>query len=351
MFIYLISGGEIMFLMNRIRRMGSVVLFFLGVIYFILCTSSALAKETSMITTKTGAKFPTKEITIVCWGKEGAPLDITTRMVGDMLEKEIGQRVFVENRPGGRGANGFTAVLSRPADGYTILAGTSSYSFYMAGRKEFSPDQFTPLTPSLSEAGCIFVRADSPYKNIKELIEDVRANPNKLAFGVNPIGSTWHFAAWSFAKGITKNGLGFRFVPYESTAEINASVLGGHTDLGCSAPSSAASLQEAGKVRILAVMGKKRWEGSPDTPTLKELGYDVEVYIWRGMWVKSGTPEEITNFLHDGLRKAMQREKFVQWRKSIKSEDFSMERDKFEKLVQKSLGRAFDYLRELGLIK
>lgn len=325
------------------------VLVFIG--FLIFGTSNGLAKEVTTITTKTGVKFPTKEITIICWGKEGAPLDITTRMVGDMLEKEIGQRVFVENRPGGRGANGFMATLARPADGYTILSGTSSYSFYMAGRKEFSPDQFTPLTPSLSEAGCIFVRADSPYKNIKELIEDVRANPNKLAFGVNPIGSTWHFAAWSFAKGIIKNGLGFRFVPYESTAEVAASVLGRHTDLGCSAPSSVISLHEAGKVRILAVMGKKRWEGSPDTPTLKELGYDVEVYIWRGMWVKSGTPEEITNFLHDRLRKAMQREKFIQWRKSIKSEDFSMERDKFEKLIQKSLGRAFDYLRELGLIK
>jgi len=317
-------------------------------ICFILGTSSGLA---TAITTKTGEKFPTKKITVICWGKEGAPLDLTTRVLAHLLEQEVGQKVLVENRPGGRGANGFRAVLSRPADGYTILAGTSSYILYMTGRKEFSPDQFTPLFSSVSEPTCIFVRAESSFKNVTQLIEYAKANPGKLAFGVNRVGSIHNFHAWSFAREIGMPKDGFRFVPHNSTGEVAMSVLGGHTDFGCSAPSAVISQHEAGKIRILAVMGRERGKGSPDTPTFKELGYDLEKYIWRGMWVKSGTPEEIMNFLHDTLRKTLKTEKFVEWITRNKMEYFYRERGELGKLIKKELDTALSYHRELGIVK
>jgi tripartite-type tricarboxylate transporter receptor subunit TctC len=315
---------------------------------FILGASSGLAIT---ITTKTGEEFPAKKITVICWGKEGAPLDITTRVVSEALEKEIGQRVIVENRPGGRGANGMMAVLSRPADGYTILAGTSSYLLYMAGRKDFSPDQFTPLISYVSEPTCIFVKADSQFKSLDELIKYAKTGPKKLNFGVNVVGSTHNHHSWVFANNVIGSKDRFRFVPYKSTAEVAMSVLGEHTDFGCSAPSAVISQYEAGKIRILGVMGKTRWEGAPDVPTFKELGYDLELSIWRGMWVKSGTPEEVVNFLHDTLRKAVQRKEVVSWRKRSRMNDFYMKREKLEKLIEKGLAEALSYNRELGIVK
>ncbi len=337
-----------MFSRTQRRSLISILVPVLVVIGFIFGASSGLA---TTITTKTGEKFPTKKITVICWGKEGAPLDITTRVVSEALEKEIGQRVIVENRPGGRGANGMMAVLSRPADGHTILAGTSSYLLYMAGRKEFSPDQFPPLISYVSEPTCIFVRADNQFKSLDELIKYAKTGSKKLNFGVNVVGSTHNYHSWVFANDIVGSKDRFRFVPYKSTAEVAMSVLGGHTDFGLSAPSAIISQYEAGKIRILGVMGKTRSEGAPNIPTFKELGYDLELSIWRGMWIKSGTPKEIVDFLHDTLRKAVHSDEVVNWRKRSRMNDFYMERDKFEKLIERGLAEALSYNRELGIVK
>jgi len=341
-----------MFLKGWNRYPISALILFLVVIGLIFCPNSVLAKEVDTITTKAGEKYPTKMINVVCWGKEGASCDLTTRTMSHGLEKETGQRIIVENRTGGRGANAWSRVLSQPADGYTILGATSSYCLWMAGRKKFSPDQFTPLVSYVCDPTCIYVRADSQFKNLDQLIKYAKTGTEKLDFGANIVGSTHNWHAWSFAKEIVGDTGRFRWVPYKSNKEIVMAVIGGHVDLGIASRSNVLPQYEAGKIRILAVASKNRGLGAvAKVPTFKELGYDLELYIWRGMWIRSGTPEEIVDYLHNKFRKVTKRPEVIEWRKRYQMDDFYMERQKLGKLVKNCLVQGLEYNRELGLVK
>jgi tripartite-type tricarboxylate transporter receptor subunit TctC len=151
------------------------------------------------------------------------------------------------------------------------------------------------------------VQANSPYKTIKDLIDDATKRPGMINYSSSGNYGTYHVATEMFAQAAN---ISLRHIPYQGGAPALVALLGGQVDVGLLGPSLAAAQIKAGTLRPLASWGSTRLSTLPDLPTLKELGYDVEYAIWAGMFAPAGTPPAVINTLRDALREVVSDEEF-----------------------------------------
>lgn len=250
------------------------------------------------------AAYPDKPIKILCWSKPGSSVDLYSRTLAELAAKTLGQPLVVETKTGGGGVVASNALMSRPADGYTLLAVTRTLTtkFGEPG-VQFKPDDFQPIVRSILDPIVIMVPGDSPLKTIQDFIKYGKANPGKLKItGAFALGL--HRVAWEgFAK---KTGIQAVWVPYEGSAPAAAAVAGGHVSAGAMNPGVVRAQVKAGKIRILATASDNRLAEYPDVPTLKEAGIDYTAYQWRGIMAKKGTPAAVVDKLAEAFQKAQQ---------------------------------------------
>lgn len=251
-------------------------------------------------------KYPTRPIQLICpWGAGGGT-DRVARMLAVLLEKDLGQPVTVVNRTGGGGAVGHTAGATASPDGYTLTIVTVEIAMmHWMGLAKVTYKDFKPVgLVNLDPAG-VNVRADAPWKTLKELLDYAKANPGKLKATGTGKGGIWDLARAGMLKaaGIPIDAI--PWVPSEGAAPGLAElVAGGVQVVTCSLP-EARSMIEAKKVKALAIMGEKRADLFPEVPTLKELGINWSMGTWRGIGVPKDTPEEIVKILEKSLEKAV----------------------------------------------
>jgi putative tricarboxylic transport membrane protein len=256
----------------------------------VLGTSSAIA-----------ASFPSATVRLLCWSSAGAPLDVMMRQVGKQLGDILNQTFIVENRPGGEGAIAMATLLNKPADGYSILSTTSSMSFAMATKdNQHTPDEFIVLPALQAEPSAIAVKGDSRFKTMKQLIEFIRSQPDKVSVGGF---SSAGFHQYVFYRLQQEAGFKSIWVPFKGGQDAALALLGGHIDVAIMTPSSALSQIKNGDIRLLGISSGERNEYFPDVSTFKEQGYNVEASIWRGIMVKAGTPQPIIDTLMSALDK------------------------------------------------
>ncbi len=252
------------------------------------------------------AKFPSRPITLICpWGAGGGT-DRVARILAVLLEKDLGQPVTVVNRTGGGGAVGHTAGATAAPDGYTTTIITIELiMMHWMGLAKITHSDFKPVGLVNVDPAGVNVKADAPWKNIKELLDYAKANPGKLKASGTAKGGIWDLARAGMLKaaGIPVNAI--PWVPSEGAAPgLAEQVAGGVQVVTCSLPESS-SMIEAKKVRALAVMADKRADISPDVPTLKEMGINYSLGTWRGIGVPKGTPDDIVRVLERSLEKAV----------------------------------------------
>ena len=240
--------------------------------------------------------WPNRPITlIVPWGAGGGT-DATARIIGTLLERNLKQPVNVVNRTGGSGVVGHSAIATAAPDGYTIGMLTVEISMmHWQGLTELKPDSYTPLGLMNEDPPGIQVKADSPYKTVKELAEAVKAAPaGKLKASGTGQGGIWHLAlvGWVTAMGLKPDHVSW--VPSNGAAPAMQDLAAGGIDLvTCSVP-EARSMLDAGKARSLAVMAAERNPAFKDVPTLKEaMGIDYNTGAWRGIAAPKGLPADI----------------------------------------------------------
>lgn len=247
------------------------------------------------------ASYPSATVRLLCWSSAGAPLDVMMRQVGKQLGDILNQTFIVENRPGGEGAIAMATLLNKPADGYSILSTTSSMSFAMATKdNQHTPDEFIVLPALQSEPSAIAVKGDSRFKTMKQLIEFIRSQPDKVSVGGF---SSAGFHQYVFYRLQQEAGFKSIWVPFKGGQDAALALLGGHIDVAIMTPSSALSQIKNGDIRLLGISSGERNDYFPDVPTFKEQGYNVEASIWRGIMVKAGTPQPIVNTLMSALNK------------------------------------------------
>lgn len=249
--------------------------------------------------------FPSKPIRIVVPFNAGSGSDTGARVYGEVLSRMLGQPVIVENRPGASGLVTIQAVKAAPADGHTImLASNSPMTVNPVVTKNLPYDpvkDFRPIIGLGKGAVAFVVRADSPHKTIKDLIDTARKENRPLAVGNYSAGYQL-VATWLG----TATGAQVNHVPYKGGAQMMSDIIGGQLDTGAIDFGGAVPLMREGRLRALAITRDSRHPAFPDVPTMAESGYpEFVTYVWSSFYVRAETPDDIVQKLADTMQKVM----------------------------------------------
>ena len=261
------------------------------------------------------AAYPDRPITlIVPWGAGGGT-DAVARILGTLMEKDLGQPVNVVNRTGGSGVVGHQAISAAPADGYTIGMITVEIGMmHHQGLTDLSGTSYTPIALVNADPAGVQVRADAPYKNVSELLAAIKANPGKFKASGTGQGGIWHLAIAGLLRDQKVDPAALPWVPSNGAAPgLNDLVAGGVEVVPCSLP-EARALIEAGKVKSLAVMDPNPASLFPKVPTLKaDIGSSWTMAAWRGIAAPKGLPADIQAKLLASLKKAHESKEFKEF--------------------------------------
>jgi tripartite-type tricarboxylate transporter receptor subunit TctC len=249
--------------------------------------------------------YPSRPITlIVPWGAGGGT-DATARIIGTLLEKELGQPVTVVNRTGGSGVVGHAAIASAPPDGYTLgLATVEIAMMHWQGLTELTPASYTPIGLVNADPAGIQVRADAPYKTVQELLAAIKANPGKFKASGTGQGGIWHLAIAGLLRDQKIDPAALPWVPSNGAAPGLQDMVAGGVEVAPVSLPEARSLIDAGKVKSLAIMDAKPSALYPNVPTLKAAtGSDWTMAAWRGIVAPKGLPNDIRDKLAAAVRK------------------------------------------------
>lgn len=249
--------------------------------------------------------FPSRPITlIVPWGAGGGT-DASARIVGSLMEKELGQPVKVVNRTGGSGVVGHAAIAAAPADGYTIgIVTTEITMMHWQGLTEVSGASYTPLGLVNADPSSIIVRADSPYKSAQDLLNAIKANPGKFKASGTGQGGIWHLAIAGLLRDQKIDPAALPWVPSNGAAPALLDMVAGGIEVAPVSLPEARSLIDAGKIRSLAIMSDKPSTLYPNVPTVKSvLESDWTMAAWRGIVAPKNLPSDVREKLSATLRK------------------------------------------------
>ena len=243
--------------------------------------------------------YPNRPVRIIVNVTPGGGVDIATRLVAQKLSERLGQPFIVENRAGAAGNAGAEAVYRAPPDGYLLLASfnsTVSISDFLFKALNYEPLGFEPVSVMTQIPLALVVRHDLPVANAAELIAYAKANPGKLTYASNGVGTAGHLTAEFF---MSLTGTKMTHVPYKGTAPVLTDLVAGHVDLTFIQYSAFYEFHKAGRVRILATASEKRLDALPDIPTMGELGLpEIISKTWNVISAPPKTPRPVLTRLN-----------------------------------------------------
>jgi tripartite-type tricarboxylate transporter receptor subunit TctC len=278
----------------------------------------------------------------------GSAADVTARYLADGMAKALNVPVPVVNRTGGGGAIGYNHVSQQKPDGHSIIWNSNSISTnYHSGILQFDYRAFDPVARVSVETPVLAVRADAPWKTLKEFVEYAKSNPGKVRIGNSGAGSHTHFAASAL---FLTGGAKVIDVPFgEGQAVVN--LLGSRIEGIVQLPAAVVAHVKSGGLRVLAVLGSKRDPIFPDVPTANESGYAVALDMWRGIAVPKGVPKPIIVRLQNAIKATVESEAFKEAGKSIGFAPAYLPADDFGRLIASDDAKLASVMVELGLKK
>lgn len=249
--------------------------------------------------------FPSKTITIVVPTAAGGGNDSMARAVGQKLGALLGQTVIIDNRAGANGSIASEYVARATPDGHTLMWGfTATHTLNPALQKlRYDPvADFEPISLTATSPTVMVATASVPVKDVKDLVAQLKAKPDKYTYASAGSGSAPHFAGELFKLA---TGTVMLHVPYKGSAPAINDTIAGHAQFMFPSLFTAASHLKSGKLRPMAIAGPKRVPTLPEVPTLKELGYDVDVSQWYGLFAPAKTPKPIIDKLHQAVVQAL----------------------------------------------
>jgi tripartite-type tricarboxylate transporter receptor subunit TctC len=327
-----------MFALPRRRLLASALLGMLGVL-------SALPSVAQ--------NYPARPITlIVPWGAGGGT-DATARIIGSLLEKDLGQPVTVVNRTGGSGVVGHAAIASAQPDGYTIgLATVEIGMMHWQGLTDLTSASYTPIGLVNADPAGVQVRADSPYKTVNELLAAIKANPGKFKASGTGQGGIWHLAIAGLLRDQKIDPAALPWVPSNGAAPGLQDMVAGGIEVAPVSLPEARSLIDAGKVKSLAIMNDKPSALYPNVPTLKSAtGSDWTMAAWRGIVAPKGLPAPVRDKLAEAVRKVAASKEYNEFMASRGFGVIYAGPDDFAKFMVKSNNELGATMKAVGLVK
>jgi tripartite-type tricarboxylate transporter receptor subunit TctC len=299
--------------------------------------------------------YPSHTITVISPFPPGGVSDTITRPLDAALEKVLKQPVVLENKAGAAGAVGAQFAATAKPDGYTLLTHIVSISGFEAVDKlfgrtpKFTNASFIPIARIIADPIVLIINNDLPYKTLKDLVADAKANPDKVIYSSSGLYGASHIPTALFAKAA--GDLKMRHLPTNGGGPAVTAVLGGNVNFFMSPTSIALSQIKAGKVRPLAVSSAQRVKALPDVPTFKEAGYDLEYYFWVGIFAPKGTPAPAINVLRDALDKAAHSKQFVDTITNLGQELAYMDQPEFATFWAIDAKRQEDAINLIGRVQ
>jgi tripartite-type tricarboxylate transporter receptor subunit TctC len=253
--------------------------------------------------------WPTKTITVVVGVAAGGQADIAARAISTGLQRVVGQSVIVDNRTGAGGAIGAASVVRADPDGHTLLMALSAAVVLpeaerLAGRKPlYEMSQFTPVARVLGDPNLLTVPADSPYKSVKDLVDDAKKRPGEITYASSGNFGGTHLSMEMFCQNADIKLL---HVPYRGGAPALAGLMGNQVAVTALGAGPLKGFTDDGKLRVLATFGAERHPAFPDVPTFAEVGYpDVVFNVWAGLFAPKALPDDILMKLREAMRTVM----------------------------------------------
>lgn len=325
-------------------RINGANYFFLTVIILLGISIKVSAQE----------KYPDRPITIVAPFPPGGVADLTARPVAAALEKVLKNPVVVVNKTGAAGAVGMSFVANSKADGYNLLMALSSISIIPEADKLFdrkpayTMDQLIPIALISADPTIFVVNASHPWKTVKEFVDDAKKRPGEISYSSSGVYGTLHMAMEMLTHGA---GIQLKHVPYSGAGPALTALLGGHVDTLASGPAVVIPHIKSGKIRPLAGWGAKRVASLPDVPTFKELGYDIEFYIWAGLFAPRGTPAPVMKTIRDAVKQAVNSGEFKTAMEKIQTPIAYLDAPEFQKFWEKDAKMLTDAIKRIGKIE
>ncbi len=298
-----------------------------------------------------GQAYPNKPVRIVVPFAPGGNLDVTARLIGESMSKQLGQPFVIENRAGAGGALGQEAVAKSPPDGYTLVAGTTGTTIVSPllipnapySLKDFAPVGVMAVTPLLLE-----VPANSPHRDFKTYLAYVKANPGKVTMGHSGNGTTNHIAILQLQDALK---VSFNIVPYKGSGPALIDLVGGQIESMIDQTSSSLPQIKGGKLKALAVGTRTRIADLPNVPTFQEEGVkDFEAATPSGLLAPAKTPADVIRTLNTALNKALADPAVKQRLAELGSQVVPMSAEQFEKFLQDE-ERKLKALHASGVLK
>jgi tripartite-type tricarboxylate transporter receptor subunit TctC len=250
--------------------------------------------------------YPDRPVTMVVPFPAGGATDILARVLSDKMKDILGQPIVVENVGGAAGSIAVGRVVRGTSDGYTLSIGTSTTHMLTGGLYDLPFNLLNDLDPVImigSEPLLIVAKKDFPASNLKELIAWLKANPDKASVGIAGVGATGHLTDIAFQK---ETGTQFRVIPYKGNGPGMQDLAAGQIDFMIEPASNFLSLVQAGTIKPIAITSAKRINSYPNVPTVDESGLPgFTASLWYGLWVRHGTPADITARLNKTMRETL----------------------------------------------
>jgi tripartite-type tricarboxylate transporter receptor subunit TctC len=291
--------------------------------------------------------YPNRPVTMVVpWGAGGMS-DTITRVFAKVAEKELGQPIIVENKPGAGGSIGVNYVLKSKPDGYTLgVPQTSAYIIQPHVKKL----PYNPLTDAIDIIAHVSnllgfaVRADAPWNTFEDVIKYARNNPGKFTYACAGIGTTQHICMERIAM---KEGIKWTAVPFKSGAEATIAFVGGHTDGVAQTPIEMLPHKE--KMKFLLSLGDKRWPDFPNIPNTVEKGYNFYAMAYSAINAPKGVPEFIIKKLEGIFDKTRKDPSFIEAMGKLRTEICTLSGKEYSELWRKEYYEMGKVIKILGL--
>ena len=296
-------------------------------------------------------QYPSRPIAMIVPFPPGGIADITGRPLAVAMAKTLGQTIVVENKAGAGGAVGHAYVAKAKPDGYTIMTALSSIVVIPEADKvngrpsTYQMSDFAPIALVSADPTILLVPADAPWRTLKELIDDARSRPGKISYASSGVYGTIHTCFEMLAQAANVK---FLHVPYKGGGPAMTALLAGETNLGAQSPGVSNPHIKSGKIRVLGSWAASRTAALPDVPTMKEQGFDVEFYIWAGVFAPAGLPPEVAARLRAAVRQAAQDPEFKNAMAGINTPINFLEGAEFDRFLDTDTKRLAAVVQKMG---
>jgi len=299
--------------------------------------------------------FPSHAITIIVPFPPGGATDVATRPLPAVLEPIIKQPVVIETKAGDSGAVGAQVAATSNPDGYTLLSHTTSISSFPAVDKlfgrpvKFTRADFIPLARFAADPCVLIVNDQQLYKTLKDFTDDAKKRPDEIVFSSSGPYGALHIPMALYMKAA--GDLKLRHLPATGGGSALIAFLGNYAQVMVSSVSACLAQIKGGRARPLALFGARRSKALPDVPTMKELGFDIEYYLWVGMFAPKRTPQPVVTYLRAAIKQACATELFKTSIANLGQDVEYLDAPEFAKFWDADAARIEAAVKEIGRVQ